>query len=120
MDARGRFPFESRIANGLANLLKESGSHTDALSLYDKNVQQFPFDLFSKLGRADLLKRLGNYEAALDAYDQVLSVWPQFARARNAKASLLAIAGRLAEAEGLLPDVPPQTEDDWIASTFAG
>ena len=78
------------------------------------------FDLFSKLGRADLLKRLGNYEAALDAYDQVLSVWPQFARARNAKASLLAIAGRLAEAEGLLPDVPPQTEDDWIASTFAG
>ena len=119
-EAHAIFPHDHHFGCGLANIYKELGDYSTALALYDENTRSFPFDLVSKVARANLLKRLGRYSEALDAFDQVLAVWPEYPSARNSKAALLVLLDRLDEAERLLPSVPPQTEDDWIAFHIRG
>jgi tetratricopeptide (TPR) repeat protein len=114
------FPFDSRLANGYANIRKINDELSESLQIYEKNVRQFPYDLISKSGRADLLKRLGQYDNALHAYDQIIEIWPNYAAARNGKAAILVVRGQFKQATELLPTNPPETRDDWIAWHIRG
>jgi tetratricopeptide (TPR) repeat protein len=115
-----RFPRKPRMFIGRAYVLKYQHKTEASLQAFDKVTQKFPYELGGLLGRADLLKEMGKLDEALEFYDKVIDRWSMHPYARNAKASILAVGKRYAEAEALLTTGIPQTEADWSAVHLRG
>jgi tetratricopeptide (TPR) repeat protein len=119
-EAISRFPHDVWSRNGRAKALKLAGRFEDSLQAYDQNVRDFPYDLYSLIGRADLLKELGYHIEALKAYDVIIERRPDYVDAKYAKAAVLVILRRYADAEALLPAASPKTHSEWIAYHIRG
>ncbi len=107
------FPYDQATVSGYAGLLKSRGRYDEALTQYDEIVRRFPHDTYSQTSRADILRRMRLWEELLTAYNDILRSRPHFERARAAKAALLIQMGNLAEAEELLPEEQPKSQEQW-------
>ena len=83
---------------GRAETLRTLGRLEDALSDYDRIVEDFPQSVVARNGRAETLRALGRFEEALAAYDRTVEDFPHDAVTRNGRAATLRALGRFEEA----------------------
>lgn len=112
-EATKKFPYDRALAANYAGLLKLRGQYGEALAQYEEVIRRFPHDTYSQASRADILRRLHLWDDALTAYNAILQARPHHERATAAKAALLIQLGRLSEAEKLLPEETPRSQDQW-------
>ncbi len=119
-DAETKFKFEPRIAVGHAFAVRDKGNLSEALRLFDLCNRAFPHNIAALLARADTLKKMDRTGEALTAYNDIIARNSEHRRAKNALAALHVTKGEYDAAEKLLPNAPPETEDDWAAYLIRG
>jgi len=93
--------FENAARIGLADVARAEGRHEDAIAAYRDALAAEPGQVQPTLAHAWTLANLGRFDEALAAYDACLAVADD-AEVRAARAQMLALTGRLADAESEL------------------
>jgi tetratricopeptide (TPR) repeat protein len=109
------------VSTARAELFRDLGQLAEALTAYDRTVQNFPHEVYARNGRAETLRALGRFDDALAAYDQTVKDFPQDAVARSGRAETLRALGRFDEAlaayDQIVKDFP---QDAFARNGYAG
>jgi tetratricopeptide (TPR) repeat protein/ADP-heptose:LPS heptosyltransferase len=96
LDAAMRYnPLLPEVFLNRGNVLQEQGRLAEAIACYEEALRQKPsyWEVLSCLGVA--LKEAGRFEEALASFNEAVKLKPEFADARNNRAGVLLLMGRL-------------------------
>ncbi|WP_145022901.1 tetratricopeptide repeat protein [Geobacter argillaceus] len=91
------YPFLSRVAYNLGNILKESGEYDQAELLYRQAVSAEPELFEAAQNLALVIQEQGRIGEAIDLYRNILDRWPGLPDPRFSLACLQLLSGRLHE-----------------------
>ena len=90
---------DARIALvGRAEVLKDLGQFSDALSLLETCIRDYPSDVVPRNAKAAALADYGMFNEAIETYDEILSDWPYDDVTRTGRAQVLKDSGQLEKA----------------------
>jgi tetratricopeptide (TPR) repeat protein len=117
-ETRRRFPHNAVAPAARAEVLRDLGRHDEALSALEETTRRFPYNRVAATARAVTLRDMGRYEEAIYALMQMRRSFPRDLFVRNTLGHVLAMSGKLSDAQALLSPVAenPKVRDDWIAS----
>lgn len=107
--------YDLYAGNGLASLYKEYYHLGLANKEFLRVAELFLRDVTCRMGIAGIYKLNGDYANSLTEYDKILKFAPRSNYARNGKAALLVVQGKLREAFTMLPTYPPSSQTDWVS-----
>ncbi|KAL0630211.1 hypothetical protein Q9L58_010943 [Maublancomyces gigas] len=118
LDGITKFPDDARLQVAYAVTLRRLGDRLASLESLNVVTTKYPRHIPAALERANSLKSLGHDEQALAAYEAILEAAPYSLQARVAKASLLAISNRFAEAIEVIKEITADTQVGWRAENL--